>query len=261
MPTYEIQIYYIILTGVVLVALILVFFLRSITRYREIQCRAYEEKVKADISSLEAERKRIAIDLHDDMGPLLSAIKMQVNSLNGGEEDCIIKQNIKVILKEGMEKVRHIANQLTPPILLEKGLCQAVREFAGQLIPAGSLKVQVNIAEEIETVNKDYQVHIFRIIQEVANNCIKHADATILLITMEEVNRKIVIKTIDDGVGFNTKKVRTESKGFGIKNILTRVELMNGELYLDSGPGKGVSYTIILPQQKKSVYDTDSNSR
>jgi len=232
----------------VIVFLIMVYFIITIIRHQRLNSKLYKEKLHIEITTLENERKRIAADLHDELGPVLSSVRLQLSCINSEnpETDGIIndsKQHIDSILN----KIREIANDLMPGVLLRKGLVPAVKEFSDAVnINAGGLKVQY-YADPFELNDKDKEVHIYRMIKEIIHNVIKHAQAQNIDIKMEKKNNRLFITAADNGKGFDAPVVLGNGTGMGLSNLVSRVEMLKGNIHVDSRAGKGTRINIEIP--------------
>lgn len=230
-----------------LLAVILVFFIISIVRYHKRYVRLQRERMHAEITIQENERRRIAGDLHDSLGPLLSSVKLQINSIEAGsEEDQVIIAKAGNYLDEIISGVREISHNLLPNTLERKGLTEAIREFISRIHARQSVHIDFYQPVKVD-IQEQQQIHIFRMVQEIIQNTIKHSKAKNLQLAIGSENNEIVLLTKDDGDGFDVDKVRKNSMGLGLKSIESRVEILNGTLILQSAPGSGTTYFIKIP--------------
>src|SRR5581483_1143389 len=182
MDTTEKELYNSLLIVVGVVGIILVYFIITIIRYQRRSLRLHKEKIRAEIDTLEKERRRIASDLHDELGPLLSAVKLQINSLNTtdpSDEDLIAKSSTH--LDSIIRKLREISNNLMPNTLVRKGMQRAITEFIENSRQTYGLEIRF-ICEQDLHLNQHKEVNIYRIIQEILHNTVKHAQASLLII-------------------------------------------------------------------------------
>jgi signal transduction histidine kinase len=142
--------------------------------------------------------------------------------------------------------MRRISHDLLPNTLERKGLIEAVREFIQQVKGKQTVNIQLYIVKEIR-VPKEKEIHIFRMIQEIVHNTIKHAQANNLQIGFSEENGHLLCLTKDDGKGFDKEKAMTASQGLGLRSLESRCEILNGILTLESAPGLGTNYFIKIP--------------
>ena len=230
-----------------IIAIIIVYFFVSIIRYHRRYMRLQREKIFAEITIRENERKRIAGDLHDSLGPLLSAVKLNISSVE--IEDAADQQILDKTggyLDEIIGSLRRISHDLLPSTLERRGLLEAVQEFITQVKNKQSVNIQLYVVKEIK-VPKEKEIHIFRMIQEIVHNTIKHAEARNLQIGFSEESGHLLCLTKDDGRGFDKEKILSGSSGLGLRSLESRCEILNGVLTLDSMPGGGTNYFIKIP--------------
>jgi signal transduction histidine kinase len=243
----ENKILYITLLVSLIIAIIIIYFFVSIIRYHRRYMKLQREKIFAEITIRENERKRIANDLHDSLGPLLSAVKLNISSVAVDEpSDRQILDKTAGYLDDIIGSMRRISHDLLPSTLERKGLLEAVREFIQQVKNKQSVDIQLYIVKEIR-VPKDKEIHIFRMVQEIVHNTIKHAQAKNLQIGFSEENGHLLCLTKDDGKGFDKAKILTASQGLGLRSLESRCEILNGILTLESIPGSGTNYFIKIP--------------
>jgi signal transduction histidine kinase len=230
-----------------LVAIIIVYFFVSIIRYHRKYKRLQREKILAEITIRENERKRIAGDLYDSLGPLLSAVKLNISSVETeSSSDRDILEKTGGYLDEIIGSVRRISHELLPNTLERKGLLEAIREFISQMRYRQGVNIQLYVVKEFR-LPKEKEIHLFRMIQEIVQNTIKHADAHNLQIGFSEEEGHLLCLTKDDGRGFDKEKVLSGSSGLGLRSLESRCEILNGVLTLDSMPGAGTNYFIRIP--------------
>lgn len=236
-----------LLTSVLLGAII-AFFFASIVRHQRHNLKLYKAKVKAEISTLEKERKRIAGDLHDELGPLLSAVKLQISSIDEDDRET----NEKLIDKSGKQideiirKMKEISNNLLPNTLVRRGLEAAVNEFIEKMSEVHPLKINFK-SEGKFTLNQDQEINIYRIIQEITHNTIKHSGASLLIIKLKLIQNKLMLITSDNGVGFDIDGEMNLNSGLGLLNLRSRAEVLGANLSYTSDKGTGTSYIFEVP--------------
>lgn len=241
------KIFYITIFISLLIAVIILFFVVSIVLYHRRYIQLQRERIDAEITILENERKRIAADLHDSMGPLLSTIKLNIHSIVVTDErDNQIITKSSGYIDEVIRGLRQISHNLLPATLERKGLTEALREFIRQLSDKQPLEIKFNTSGEIN-IPPEKQIHIFRIIQEITHNTLKHARATQLQIVLTRENGFYLVLIKENGIGFDVKKARTESSGLGMKSLAIRTDILRGSLSIDSVPGQGTNYFVKIP--------------
>jgi len=229
------------------VGIILLYFIITIIRYQRRSLRLHKEKIQAEIDTLENERKRIASDLHDELGSLLSAVKLQINSLDIDDPlDQEVIRKSSVHIDSIIHKLREISNNLMPNTLVRKGLKKAIEEFTENSQQSYGLQVKF-ICEQELTLSQHKEINIYRIIQEIFHNTIKHAKATVLIIKILIEDNRLLLMTADNGRGFDYFAKVKDNPGLGLRNLQSRAEVMGGELTCQSEPGKGTMYTFEIP--------------
>lgn len=256
----ENQIVTIIIIGVLLlllmvVALLLFFFFsrRKIVEKelekKEMELEYQKEIIHATILTQEKERKRIAQDLHDEISSKLNVILLNSNFLNDGEltqdEYKNVNNRIIKVTKTTIGTARKIAHDLLPPILGKFGLQSAIDELVDEYNLSKTVKIDSNIYYSEKRLSSTQELHVFRIIQELINNSIKHGQAENIDINFNEKDQELNLNYRDNGIGFSTE-VFEEKKGLGMKNIESRVELLNGDLLIKSAVNEGIEVSIIF---------------
>lgn len=209
-----------------------------------------EIRSKAIIEAEEKERIRIARDLHDGVGQLLSATKLNMSQLQSHiqvstpEAESAL-QNTLSLLDDSVKEVRIVSHNMMPNTLLKMGLVSAVREFVSRIQNAPSLKVNLEIVGLDQRLEQSKEAILYRVIQELVNNIIKHAKANQITLQIINEDKELTIMIEDNGIGFDTSKMEN-FEGIGIKNIISRIEYVNGQVFFDSTPGKGTTVVIEL---------------
>ncbi|CAN5324582.1 ATP-binding protein [soil metagenome] len=205
---------------------------------------------KAIVDAEENERKRIGSDLHDGVGQLFSAVKMNLNGLfdrvkMDREEDRFLAENTLALVEESCKEVRTISHQMMPNMLLRSGIASDLKSFI-EKIDADSLQVTLEATGFKNKLESNVETMLYRIIQETINNVIKHAKASRLDIVLIRENEGIRATITDNGVGFELSD-RAKFTGIGLKNIATRVEYLKGTITYTSSPGNGTVVNIEVP--------------
>jgi len=220
---------------------------------KEKQERAMQElnyqnqMIKLQLESQEQERKRIGADLHDSLGSLLWGAKVNVSFIQRSVElsDSALTsyQELNQILDESIDTVRRIAWELTPQAFHYAGLSASVSKLCDRLDGKG---IEINLDQENSRLwNDDRALQVFRIIQELISNAIKHSGATTLRVSMRWLNERLDIVVADNGTGL---KSDTEKKGVGLWNINQRVKQLNGKINIGNPPtGTGLEISLEIP--------------
>ncbi|MEO0571468.1 MAG: sensor histidine kinase [Bacteroidota bacterium] len=196
----------------------------------------------AMIEGQEKERQRIAEDLHDSLGGKLSALKLFVEDVKKTDE--VLYEKIKTVLDESYEDVRDISHQKNIGAMIDKGLIPAVNIIANRLKSTKKLNVEVTNIDLKQKVKNFIELQLFRIIQELITNTLKHAKANTVSIQFSEENNTLNVVYEDDGIGYDSK---TTKAGVGLKNINNRLQKTGGSMVVDSNPGNGTTVILNVP--------------
>ncbi|MEM9052865.1 MAG: sensor histidine kinase [Bacteroidota bacterium] len=239
--------------GGLAICLVLVLILLYVQQKR-IKKRDIQNLVKQkEIASLEAyihgeenERTRIARDLHDGLNGDLSVIKYKVSSLddsnmNGEAEKT--KEAIELIDK-ACEQVRSISHNLAPSILNDFNLTEAMLQYVASISASSGIDISFQHFGGLISLSKEKETVVFRMVQEMINNIVKHSGATEALVQLNSHDNDLVITVEDNGKGFDYK---TEKAGMGLKTIESRVAYLDAEYELNSS-GEGTTYTVTIPK-------------
>ena len=210
--------------------------------------------LSATLDGKEEERKVIAETLHDNVSALLSSANLHLQAmgkqLNGNAPAELNKT--KNILNEASDKIRDLSHSLISPVLQKFGLRLSVSEIADKFSNY-ELDIVSN-TENLKRYESNFEVKTYNIIHEFCNNIIKHSKATRAEINIEDKEGCLLIAISDNGIGFDRDIINTKD-GLGIAHIEARVELMNGDITIDSVRGLGTTVNIKLPIQKKEKVD------
>ena len=196
------------------------------------------------LTGQEVERERISRDLHDSLGGLLSAIKLQVDKIRSkGVKDDLKKdfQSATALLDNAVSEVRSISQNLQPAALSRLGLVPALKDLIDRYQSDSGPEIIFQEFDIPKKMDQMIALGIFRIVQEILNNAIKHAEAQEVLVQLNVENEDIVILVEDDGIGFDATK---KYKSMGLENIKSRVNYLKGTIDVDSRIGEGTSYLI-----------------
>ncbi|WP_452599199.1 tetratricopeptide repeat-containing sensor histidine kinase [Pontimicrobium sp. MEBiC01747] len=201
--------------------------------------------INAMIEGQEKERQRIANDLHDDLGGLMATIKLQFNTLQEQQTpDLFDKTNN--LLDQAYNKIRSIAHAKNSGVIAKQGLLKAVKNMARNVSSASVIDIEVTDFGLESRLENSLELSIFRIIQELTTNIIKHAEATHATISLTNHENSLNIMIEDNGKGFNANKV-IKSNGMGLHSIEKRVEHLEGELKIESQINQGTTIIIDIP--------------
>uniref|UniRef100_UPI0013F17997 tetratricopeptide repeat-containing sensor histidine kinase n=1 Tax=Chryseobacterium gleum TaxID=250 RepID=UPI0013F17997 len=228
---------------------------RSIKRRDELHALAMEqEKQNSKISTLtallqgqEQERGRLARDLHDGLGGLLSGTKHQLSYLNPHQSENL-QEGISKSLEQidgAVEELRRVAHNLMPDLLMKYGLEVAIEEFASR-ISNNALDIHTEFINYSNSLSQEKQLIIYRIIQELVNNAIKHAETSEIIIQISEEQNQLNVTVEDNGKGFDLTALDVR-KTAGFHNIELRVQFLKGTMNITSELNIGTSIEIQIP--------------
>ena len=251
----ETKIFIAILLAAIIIGLIILLFAFIIARTQQRFDTLQHNQLLQELAALEQERKRIVADLHDELGPLLSVVKFQVSTL-----DTTLTQDIEQISKatvhldDVLQRIRNICGELMPLVLTRKGLFTAINELIEEFRSLVPIKIEFTYTPVM--LEHSIQIHIYRMVQELITNAIKHSAATTMHINIKPENEILLIHVTDDGKGFDTQKMFVNSSGLGLKNILGRAHALKGNIFLESAQAKGTTYKIEIPITCNEIKDT-----
>jgi two-component system NarL family sensor kinase len=227
------------------VGVIISYFIISIIRQQRRSVRLYKQSLLTEITTLEKERSRMASDLHDEIGPLLSAIKLRIGSLDVSEADEEDVEKTNQQIDNLIRRMREISFDQMPGSLIKKGLNAALSEFIDYCSKNSSVKISFQFTEIC--LSQPQAINMYRIVQEIIHNTMKHAEASQLLIELRQEKDKVVLATRDDGKGFNYDEKSSEARGLGLQNLLRRAEIIGGKMFFESEKEKGTTYIFEIP--------------
>jgi signal transduction histidine kinase/Tfp pilus assembly protein PilF len=222
--------------------------LKQERRLKEEMVKEEMKRSKAVLESEENERQRLARELHDGVGQLLSATKLNLSTLHHfNNEEAIKLQNSIEILDDSIKEIRNISHNMVPDVLLKFGLKKAIADFINRI----NQTKKININFECIGCNEDYlndtsKLMLYRIIQESVNNTIKYAGATQLNIQLSGDDSEITLIMEDNGNGFDVEKAM-EKDGIGLKNMQLRTDYLKGKMEINSSHQNGTTILIEIP--------------
>jgi signal transduction histidine kinase len=245
-------------TGIGIIALISFAFLyfrqqvvkdRIIARQRILKLEEEKKLLAAQalVEGQEEERKRIAREIHDGLGVLLSATRLQFSNIRdlSPKASPLIEKATKM-LDQASNDARKIDHNMMPGLLTKLGLYEAVGELFDQFSKLEKLKVDAEIPGDLNRLPENKEIMIYRIIQELVNNSLKHAEAKNIRLQMRMVKENLEITYSDDGKGFNYEE-KLDSKSMGLTGMQSRINFLKGTLTVNTAPGQGASFKISIP--------------
>ncbi|WP_299130957.1 sensor histidine kinase [uncultured Winogradskyella sp.] len=202
--------------------------------------------IDAMIAGQEKERQRIANDLHDDLGGLMANVKLHFNALQDKDSPELFDKT-NTLIEEAYQKVRSVAHAKNSGVIAKQGLLKAVENMADKI--SASNKIQIDVLDHglDNRIENSLELTLFRIIQELITNVIKHAEATEATIHLTNHDDAINIMVEDNGKGFNPSQITKIKSGMGISSIDKRVEHLDGKLTIESEKNKGTTVIIDIP--------------
>lgn len=221
----------------------------------EIEKKINQQKFRSVLilEGQEEERKRIAMDIHDGIGQMLTSLKYQIGSIDL-KEDAKARQKIAEIdqlIKEIIKEVRKVTFNLKPTVLGDYGLQAGLNVFIQEIGKLTGIDLQYRTSGAIARLPQKVENNIFRIIQEAINNAIKYSEADKITVSLKQIENELIITVKDEGKGFNTKIAEARSSdlesGRGFFNMYERTEYVNGNLEIHSEPGQGTTVRLTVP--------------
>jgi PAS domain S-box-containing protein len=189
----------------------------------------------------EKERKRFAADLHDDLGPTLSSIKIHLGLLDNSKDPDKFRADLKIcsdLLTESIAKMRIIANNLMPRLIDNYGMEAALNSFIKMMQREGVFTIEFDSNLNGKRLSRQIELHFYRVICELINNTIKHSGASRALVKLTLSKGRLAIRYTDNGKGYDVIEPDIKSTGMGIGNILQRVKLVGGTIKFLRKDGK-----------------------
>jgi signal transduction histidine kinase len=245
MDTYETTIYHAVIVSSIVIGCILVFFIVSLSRQHRRRIDIQRKLFAEEINAVEKERCRMAHDLHDEAGPILSLARSYLSQIQPKEESQISHVNkVNELLKQLKERMNEIAIHIVPGSLAKKGLEFSLREFFGEIEAVCPLTIE--FAYEVSSpIDLNRSLHLYRIVQEICHNTVKHSQASTLKVQIKEGRKKLYVLCRDNGVGFCYES--GQGKGLGTATIRNRCEILHGQMKVYSMPEEGTDYFFEFP--------------
>ncbi len=204
-------------------------------------------RVSSVLDAQENERQRLSRDLHDGLGQMLLAVKIKLEQIQnkGFDHSEKLLSEAIVLLKNSISEIRTISNNLMPNVLANFGLKEGIKRLCFDFESTTNINFDINCEEFNDTkLEPRIQIYIFRIIQELINNIVKHSSADYVIIQIKSTKPYLEIFISDNGIGFDLSK---KNSGNGINNIKERTELLGGEIMFESKLSKGTKVILKIP--------------
>jgi PAS domain S-box-containing protein len=206
----------------------------------------------------ERERRRIAVDLHDNIGQTLALTKIKVESVMGETSTDGLRKPLAEIgdmIDQSIQQTRSLMTDLSPPVLYELGLSDAIQWLCEQIQAQHNLRILLMNDFKIHGIEEEIQLLLFRATKELLTNIVKHAGAKQAHVTIQNLGKKIRITVMDDGVGFDVSgigQVAKRSGGFGLLSIHERLKYLGGLFEIETKKGIGTRVTLVAPRRRKN---------
>jgi signal transduction histidine kinase len=239
-----------LLTGLIFIQRLFKF----LKRIEDIRRESENRVLQAIMQTEERERRQLAKDLHDGIGPLLSNIKMSVSALDKSQISGFnrtVVDNIGNLINESITALKYTSNNLSPHILDNFGLASAVSSFSENIVRVG--KIDITFNSNIEAIRFDSQIetNLYRIICELFQNTIKHANASKISLLVHYHEGRIIVQYFDDGIGFDPVDPSIMN-GMGISNMRSRLKALGGDIEFKRILPRGMMTSIILKTKVKA---------
>ncbi len=235
----------------IFIAVMAVLINRRVVRHQKELSAAELNLLKATIEVQEEERKTIGANLHDDIGPLLSTVKMQINRFDrqGTSANSDQIKEVKSGLNSAIQRLRDISKQLVPSVLEEFGLKEALESELQTFCEAANIEHHIELLADYSFLSKEDRLAIYRIVKEAVNNAIKHSGTDKLRISDSQDSRHLFVYVKDYGKGFKDKMVKT---GLGLRNMRARARAMDAEIDMTSPPEGGALVQLKIPIKQET---------
>lgn len=250
MDPQETKIYYAVVITCIVIGCIVFYFLISIIHQQRKNLLLQKKNLTAEITAMEKERCRIAADLHDEIAPYLCLTKIKFASLPDADEKAReAKTEAMCLLEESLKRMREIAFDLMPATLIRKGLVSALKEYTRVVNRSYPVAIAL-VADEEPGLPENKAIHVYRMMQEIIQNAIKHSGASELLVVFEQHEEMLVVKIAGNGKAFDFEALRATGTGMGLRNLQNRAELLGGKIFTKAAQKGGTSYIIEIPLDK-----------
>jgi two-component system NarL family sensor kinase len=230
------------------------------TRYRLKQKNRFQTELNlqqnkmfnAIVSVQDKERKRIAQDIHDTLGSILSTAKLRLSGMEEYSDSMTDRQREQYVtiiglLDEAVSELRNISHNIMPAALSRLGLVAALQNLFEKINAYSGIQIHYNVHGLSGRLEESTEITVYRIILELVNNVVKHAQASSLTVQLIQYTDHLNATVEDDGKGFEYDHVRKLKTGIGLNNIISRIGYLNGKIEIDTGPGKGTSIALDIP--------------
>ncbi|MGI4022267.1 MAG: sensor histidine kinase [Janthinobacterium lividum] len=215
---------------------------------RRLQDEKQNDLLRAILETQESERERLAEDLHDSVGQVLSAVKLNLHRLDktyaNDEKVISVLSNTRSLIDDCIQEIRSIIQNVRPPLLTDFGLAEAWNDLCIKIQKTTGIQVTFTDETDKKRYGAEIEVTLYRIVQELFGNTIKHANATVIQVNLTTKSNAIQLTFKDNGSGYN---VLEATNGSGLKNIQSRTHFIKGSIVITTKPGEGMKAEIKVP--------------
>lgn len=238
------------LAALTVIAVLFTVFALSILYHIRMKRKQLRDKLFQDECLIEADKARIAKDLHDDLGSLLTGLQFSFAAqAEKAESDPLLASSAERI-GDSIQRLREISLNLLPRELETEGLHAAVESYVERIQLVSRIQIQYRGVAEIDQMDPQKAMILFRILQEMITNSIKHSKATLIRIGIALQLPSFIVEIKDNGIGFHYESCLRLKHRSGLKNIQSRLEMLNATLLVESNEGKGTHYFITIPYRQ-----------
>ncbi|WP_242929083.1 sensor histidine kinase [Pontibacter vulgaris] len=214
---------------------------------RVLQEAKQRQLLDATIQAQEEERRRVARDLHDEVGAMLALVKLNVHQLTAQSENKETGHQVKELLNEVIGSVRHISHDLMPVVLEKMGLPLALEAMKRSIPSSSGVQMIFTCNDTDKRIDSKIELFLYRVVQELLNNTLKHAKASEITVNLDFTVSDLQLEYRDNGVGFDYQALLQQvnnNHGLGLLNLQTRIELLDGKFNFYSAPNSGTKAAI-----------------
>lgn len=223
--------------------------IRQDLTFKEAEAKHQRELYQGTLEAIETERKRLARDLHDEVGAALSALRLLVGQIQQNPTEQInietISNKSKTLIDNTIDNVRRISNDLLPQGLEEFGLAYSVEGLCEKTMELADIDIYLKV-ENLMPVDPKINLIVYRLIQELLNNAVKHSEAESVHLHLKTDNNTLEIEYKDNGQGFDFEKAYLK-RSLGLKNIETRTKMIGGTTKFETKLNEGLKLHVSIP--------------
>jgi two-component system, NarL family, sensor kinase len=247
MPPTQTDLFYSFLAGLTVITVLFSVFAFSIFYHLRKKRKQLRDKLFQDECLIEADKARIARDLHDDLGSLLTGLQFSFAALAEKDRSNPLLASSTEQIGVSILRLREIALNLLPRELETEGLNAAIERFVERINSVNRIQINYLPVAGIQEIDKEKAMVLFRVIQEIISNSIKHSKASVIDVGIEVHHLHFIVEIRDDGNGFDYERCLQQKHQSGLKNIQSRIGMLNGIIHVESSAENGTHYFITIP--------------